>query len=70
MSEEVEFLYTTRLRRQSMDADFQSRLAAALVRDVQRENTDENTDEVNNLLGNDEEEEYVPEDDASDVEDE
>lgn len=74
MSDEVEFVYNTRFRRQSLDAEYQSRLAAALVRDIRRQSEEEEEEIVDDgAFQNDEDDgdiDFVLGEDASDIEDE
>lgn len=76
MDDEVDMVYNTRLRRQSLDTDFHRRLANALANDLQRERDAEEIEEsededlyrldFNDLHNMD----YLPEEDASDIEQE
>lgn len=70
MDETVEFVYNARLRRRSLDTDLQSRLAAALLNDIQRDNIDQGVGTAGDDINHDEGDEhaFVPEDDASDIE--
>ena len=46
MDNEVEFVYNTRLRSRSLNVDFYNRLSTAMLRDIRRENTEEDIDDV------------------------
>lgn len=75
MGDEVEFIYNTRLRRRSLSVDFYSRLSSALMSDFERRNADEEEEaEVDPFSTDgddvDRDQNYVPEEDASDIDSE
>lgn len=62
----IEFVYNTRLRRENLDVDFQSRLASAFLLDIRRDNIDDDDRDSHDV--DDTEEDFVLEYDASDAE--
>lgn len=53
MTDEVEFYYYTRFRRQSLDTDFQRRLTAALTNEIECERAEEELDKINSFRDDD-----------------
>lgn len=71
MSDSVEFVYNTRLRSRILSVDFYSRLTNALVEDMQQNNPDQDEEaEAIDPFDDDDhgDENYVPDEDASDIE--
>lgn len=73
MSDEVEFIYNTRLRARSISTDFYTRLEQALSNDIQHGNPerDESDEPVDSFFDEDDDDRdlnYLPEEDASDIE--
>lgn len=71
MGEPEEFFYNTRSRNHRTNPNFNRRLSAALVSDIQSENEGD-IDDIDPFADSDNEQDadYLPEEDASDIEDE